>query len=130
MNEPSESGRMKNIQEMVGKTLEANGELSKIRANLRLQILNVLRGTDHQSTSLTNLQKNDWPHYDFIHQMILEYFEWMQLNYSAEIFAVEIGHDKSTLTRNQLEERLETIFKRKIQPQKDVPILVNLLFEK
>lgn len=113
---------------MVGKTLEANGELSKIRASLRLQILNVLRGND-QSMSLTNFRENEWPHYDLIHEMIMEYFQWMKYNYSAEIFAAEIGHEKSKITRNLLEERLETIFKRKFHMRKDVPILLNLFFE-
>lgn len=105
-----------------------SGELSKIRANLRLQILNVLRGTD-QSASLTNFHENEWSHYNLIHEMIIEYFQWMKYNYSAEIFAAEIGHEKSKMTRNQLEEKVETIFKRKSPIRKDVPILLNVFFE-
>lgn len=61
--------------------------------------------------------------------MIIEYFHWMKYNYSTEIFAVEIGHDDSKVTRNQLEEKVETILKRKVTMRKDVPVLVNLLFE-
>lgn len=128
METTSESGRVKNLQKMVGKTLEANGELSKIRASLRLQILNVLRGTE-QSTSLTNFHENEWPHYNLIHEMIMEYFQWMKYNYSAEIFAAEIGHEKSKMVRNHLEEQLEAIFKRKVHMRKDVPMLLNLLFD-
>lgn len=128
METTSESGRVKNLQKMVGKTLEANGELSKIRASLRLQILNVLRGTE-QSTSLTNFHENEWPHYNLIHEMIMEYFQWMKYNYSAEIFAAEIGHEKSKMVRNHLEEQLEAIFQRKVHMRKDVPMLLNLLFD-
>lgn len=128
MDTSSESGRVKSLKKLVEKTLEANGELSKIRASLRLQILNVLRGND-QSTSLTNFHENVWPHYDLVHEMIMEYFHWMKFNYSAEIFATEIGHGKSKMTRNNLEEKLETLFKRKLQMRKDVPILLNLFFE-
>lgn len=118
--------REKHLQEQIKKMLQANGELNKIRSALRLQVLNVFRDTN--DVSLTNFSSNRWTTFDLINSLILEYFQWMSFNFSAEIFAAEIGQcDEKSLSRNEMEEKIEAIAVDEVHFVKHVPLLLNVL---
>lgn len=113
------------LQESIKKKLEANGELNKIRANLRLHIFNMLRKSS--DSPLTDFSNNKWTHYNLINEMILEYFQSMSFNYSTEIFTAEIGYKCTAFNRNELEKKLETMSTSEMHFDDDLPLLLTTL---
>lgn len=120
MTDPKANTREKELKDFIKKTLEANGELTNIRAALRLKTMNVLRKS--KKTPMTNFTAHHFQKLNCLNDLILEYFRWIGFSYSAEIFSAEIGRDSIVADRHYLEEQLP-----EITIDKDVPILINLL---
>lgn len=120
--------RQMNLKNFIKKSLDENGELNKIRAALRSKILNLMRDGD-KSMSFTNFTANQFGNFNFINELILEYFRYIGFNYSHEIFAAEVGMDVKECDemerRVQLEKNIEKL--SPIEINKDVPLLLNLL---
>lgn len=123
----SEASREHSMKESIKKKLEAGGELNKIRANLRLQVLNILRNSS--SAPLTDFDANGWTHYDLINQLILEYLQWMSFNYSAEILDAEIGPKGEQFSRNEMEKKLAKMSTAGVNFVDNIPLLLTLLNE-
>lgn len=110
------------LKEMVQDILENNGEIRKLRANLQLKILDIVRGGDRSSiikypatataVGLTgnNINSNSKTTTDtitIINQMIMEYFQWIGYQYTAEMYQLETNTTfNSNVDRIQLEKQL------------------------
>lgn len=124
--------READLKNLIKKSLDENGEMDKIRAALRSKILNVIRDGD-KSIKFSNFVEKRWTKYDFLHDLVLEYFRWMGFHYSAEIFAAEIGVQEADESgkesqRTRLEKKLEKC--RAIdstQINQELPLLLSLL---
>lgn len=118
------NSREDGLKSLIKDTLEANGELNKVRAALRLQILSVFRRD--KKLPMTKFAESKWHHLNLVNELIMEYFDWIGFSYSSEIFAAEIGQ-KTEVNRMQLEEKLEKLGAFKVTANNSVPLLLNLL---
>lgn len=102
----TEKVREKELHQMVVDVLEENGALSKLRADLRFKVLDIVRGGDKSpmikppESQRSNLAVNS------INKMILEYFQWNSYNYTKDMFALETGSQFDAMDRTLLEKQL------------------------
>lgn len=113
------------LKESVKRTLEANGELNKIRAHLRLEVLNIFR--EPSSLPMTNFGENKRTHFDLVNELVLEYLQWLSFNYSAEVFACESGQKAAPFDRNRTEQLLEKSSQSRVHFVEHVPLLLCIL---
>lgn len=102
MQKNQEEAKKMELKKMVQDILGNNGEMRKLRANLQLKVLDIVRGGDSSTilkypaavaaTAFT-VDKNgtNTNAITIINQMIMEYFQWIGYQYTAEMYELETG---------------------------------------
>lgn len=114
-------GYEKMLLDLVRNTLENSRELSKTRCEMRMKVLEVIRGgeklpineqiPDRQATT------------QFMNNLILEYMQWYGYQYTIEMFCTETGC--KPLARDYLESKINA-------PElldKDLPLLLEIVMK-
>ena len=114
-------GYEKMLLDLVRHTLENNKELSKTRCEMRLKVLEVIRGGEKLPM---NDQKSDrQATTQFMNNLILEYMQWHGYQYTIEMFSTETGC--KPLARDYLESKMNA----NEQSDKDLPLLLELVMK-
>ncbi|CAO1405978.1 unnamed protein product [Diamesa hyperborea] len=109
------------LLDLIRNTLEKNKDLSKTRCEMRLKVLEVIRGG-------ANLPMNDQTSdrqaaTQLMNSLILEYLQWYGYQYTIEMFSTETGC--KPLDRDYLESKINT----PEQTDKDLPLLLELVIK-
>lgn len=111
------------IYEAVKDTLEENGGLKEIRANIQKKVFEVIRGDGAKSGS-PRVNERD-PRIQLVNQLIMQYFHWYGYMYTIEMFGVESGTDTTCPPPQFLESRLANRqYKSHV-----LPILIELVMD-
>ena len=93
---------MSSIEELktsLKETMIKRGILNKIKAEMRQEIYEALDNDDNPKPKLT--RENF-----IINELIKEYFNYNDYNYSSKVFQSETGQIKNNLNRNELAKEL------------------------
>lgn len=114
-------GKEQRLFDILRKELEKKEFLGKIKAEMCGKILDIVRFGDKSPINEPSSTSLNSPSC-MLNHLILEYFEWMNLYFTKEMFSSEMGIKKEA-NRNLIEEHLNI-------PNgfdKDLPILFDLL---
>lgn len=112
---------MASIQELTAALkdhLEAKGVLDKVRGSLRAEIFGTIADRDAQVHRPTNENY-------LVNELIREYLEYNNYNYTNSTFEVESGNDKTALDRNFLAHQLGVV---ENEETRSVPLLYALVY--
>ena len=94
------------------------GILNKIKAEMRQEIYNIL-DNDNDNEQKPNLTKENF----IINELIKEYFDYNDYNYSSKVFQSETGQIKNELKRDDLAKELNII---EGENNKNKPLLYSI----
>jgi lisH domain-containing protein FOPNL len=112
---------MASIQELTAALkdhLESKGVLDKVRSSLRAEIYNTINDKSLQIHKPTNENY-------LLNELIREYLEYNNYNYTNSTFETESGNDKAPLDRNFLSRQLGV---SESEDTRAVPLLYALVF--
>ena len=90
----------KELCKSVTESLKENGFLDKMRADVRKEILDVLKGERYRHHQPSNELSAD----NFvINELIKEYLEWNNYNQTSDVLSLESGQPKQRVSRGELE---------------------------
>ena len=110
---------MSSIEELktsLKETMIKRGILNKIKAEMRQEIYEALDNDDNPKPKLT--RENF-----IINELIKEYFNYNDYNYSSKVFQSETGQIKNNLNRNELAKELNLI---EGENNKNKPLLYSI----
>ena len=110
---------MSSIEELktsLKETMIKRGILNKIKAEMRQEIYDALDNDDNPKPKLT--RENF-----IINELIKEYFNYNDYNYSSKVFQSETGQIKNNLNRNELAKELNLI---EGENNKNKPLLYSI----
>jgi LisH len=109
------------LVDTIRKRLTENGEMNKIESEVRAMVLNDIRSGD-KSPLIVSTSKNAKSPTQIANHLVLEYLEWMNFQYTKEMFAKEsdVGNASS---RNFLDSQIGD---SKADFDKDLPLLMTL----
>ena len=110
---------MSSIEELkasLKETMIKRGILNKIKAEMRQEIYEALDNDDNPKPKLT--RENF-----IINELIKEYFNYNDYNYSSKVFQSETGQIKNNLNRNELAKELNII---EGENNKNKPLLYSI----
>ena len=110
---------MSSIEELktsLKETMIKRGILNKIKAEMRQEIYEALDNDDNPKPKLT--RENF-----IINELIKEYFNYNDYNYSSKVFQSETGQIKNNLNRNDLAKELNII---EGENNKNKPLLYSI----
>ncbi|XP_058444356.1 uncharacterized protein LOC131425999 [Malaya genurostris] len=115
---------------MVRNCLEGDHYLRKVRCEMRRKVLESIQGTD-ASAPASSPSAAPPPAIQLINQLILEYFDWYNLQYSAEMFSVESETPRlaGKSRRQRLLSSLLPVLEEPLQFQPDLPVLAELIMK-
>ena len=114
---------MNSIEELKSSLKEEmikRGILNKIKAEMRQEIYNIL-DNDNDNDQKPNLTKENF----IINELIKEYFDYNDYNYSSKVFQSETGQIKNELKRDDLAKELNII---EAENNKNKPLLYSIFF--
>ena len=114
---------MNSIEELKSSLKEEmikRGILNKIKAEMRQEIYNIL-DNDNDNEQKPNLTKENF----IINELIKEYFDYNDYNYSSKVFQSETGQIKNELKRDDLAKELNII---EGENNKNKPLLYSIFF--
>ena len=112
---------MSSIEELkasLKETMIKRGLLNKIKAEMRQEIYEALDNDDNPKPKLT--RENF-----IINELIKEYFDYNDYNYSSKVFQSETGQIKNDLKRDDLTKELNII---EAENNKNKPLLYSIFF--
>ncbi|XP_055617649.1 uncharacterized protein LOC129762996 [Toxorhynchites rutilus septentrionalis] len=123
------------LLQTVRSCLEQKNYLRKVRSEMRQKVLETIQipaeGTE--SLFLGSGGGDDQPPKAvlLINQMILEYLEWYNLQYSAEMFSAETGTApmERTYRRQKLQSTLSATLEDPLEFQSNLPVLAELVMK-
>uniref|UniRef100_A0A1Q3FT04 FGFR1 oncogene partner (FOP) N-terminal dimerisation domain-containing protein n=1 Tax=Culex tarsalis TaxID=7177 RepID=A0A1Q3FT04_CULTA len=113
--------------------LEGDSYLRRARCDMRRKVLETIQGsgdnlfagnqTDHQQLPPRPIR--------LINQLILEYLDWYNLQYTAEMFTVESGTGRleAPVRRQMLQSSLKPALEDPVEFQPDLPVLAELVMK-
>ncbi|XP_058795400.1 centrosomal protein 20 [Phymastichus coffea] len=111
----------KELIDAVRSSLEADGELSQIKAEMRTKVMKLLEGSNRSSKP----KHPKSPHEVLlINELIREYLDWMGYKYTSSVLVTECELSKQPLNRIFITKSLGTIDTEKT---KDLPVLFSLV---
>ncbi|XP_014472573.1 PREDICTED: lisH domain-containing protein FOPNL [Dinoponera quadriceps] len=111
----------KDLINAVRESLKADGELDRIKAEMRTEVIKLLDCSSKDSKS-----KTVKPTHDIIvlNELVREYLDWMGYKYSSTVFIAECDLSKHPLDRTLLAQGLGV---RDSEKSKNLPLLCNLV---
>ena len=108
------------LLEAIRENMNTSGEMNKIESEVRAMVLNELRSGD--KSSMNSMPSNEKSPTRVANHLILEYLDWMNFQYTKELFEKESG-DKSGPSRSIVESQIDGT---KSTFDKDIPILMKM----
>lgn len=112
------------ILDTLRKQMIDSGKMKKIESEVRTMVLNEIRGGDKSPLSLLP-GKNENSPTQIVNNLILEYLEWMNFQYTKETFVKESGVENSP-SRVLIEAQVGV---KDINFDKDLPLLMTLIMK-
>ena len=92
----------KELCKSVTESLKENGFLNKMSAEVRKEILNVLKEEQKNHQPSSELSADNF----VINELIKEYLEWNHYNQTSDVLSLESGQPKQRVTRAELEKSI------------------------
>lgn len=137
MDKKEESLSEVELQRAIKSMLIKRNEFTKIRAELRCKIIEILRENEQDSLNVA-VHSND-PHSNtkpqtILNKLILQYFSWFGFNYAAEVFSVESGINHTEIDCSDIVAQFnlsnrKTGNEKNDDKDKDLPILLQLIIK-
>ena len=108
------------LHEAIRENMKKSGEMNKIESEVRAMVLNEIRSGD--KSSMNSMPRNEKSPTRIANLLILEYLEWMNFQYTKELFEKECG-DEGGLSRSSVESHID---ENKSNFDKDMPILMSI----
>ncbi|XP_011501936.1 PREDICTED: lisH domain-containing protein FOPNL [Ceratosolen solmsi marchali] len=102
-------------------SLDADGELSQIKAAMRTKVMKLLEGSHRSSRSKCLKSPREVL---IINELIREYLDWMGYKYTSTVLISECELSKQPLDRTFINKDLGTV---ETEKTKDVPLLFCLI---
>lgn len=111
----------KDLINAVTESLKADGELGRIKAKVRTEVIKLL-----DNSNKGNKMKLPKPSQDivFINELIREYLDWMGYKYSSTVFISECNLSKQPIERSLLVQSLGTM---ESESSTNVPLLCSIV---
>ncbi|XP_051173826.1 uncharacterized protein LOC127289748 isoform X2 [Leptopilina boulardi] len=104
-------------EESVRDSLEADGQLGRIKAEMRTEVMKLLDGSSKSS----RVKRPKSPHdVLFLNELIREYFDWIGYKYTSNVFVTECELGKQPLDRAFLTQDLGV---KETEKSKSLPLL-------
>jgi hypothetical protein len=113
--------RDRKIFEAIRKELEKKKTMRKMKAEMRAEVLKVVRFGDRSPINEAPSDNLKSPIY-VLNQLILDYFEWMGFYLSANMLASEVG-----LIRKEKRKTLEEKLKLGEKLNKELPLIFSIM---
>ncbi|XP_058811242.1 uncharacterized protein LOC131676136 [Topomyia yanbarensis] len=132
---PSSIDPEEQLLHTVRNCLESSRYLRKVRCEMRRKVLETIQGSegDNMFTGGGGGSSTASPPsaIQLINQLILEYFDWYNLQYSAEMFSVESETPRlaGKVRRQTLLASLRSNLGKPLQFQPDLPVLAELIMK-
>ncbi|XP_014217792.1 lisH domain-containing protein FOPNL [Copidosoma floridanum] len=111
----------KELIDAVRNSLEADGELSRMKAEMRTKVMKLLEGSHKSSRS----SQPKSPHEVLIlNELIREYLDWMGYKYTSSILVSESDLSKQPLDRTFITKELGAV---ETEKTKELPLLFCLV---
>ena len=92
----------KDLHQQITESLKEKGFLDKMNAEVRTEILRVLKGEKEKKKPPTDLSTDNF----VINELVKEYLEWNHYNQTSDVMSLETGQPKNRITRAELENTL------------------------
>lgn len=127
-NAPSKLDPEGKLLETVRHCLEGNLYLRRVRCDMRKKVLETIQGSGESLFSGTGEPPRP---IQLLNQLILEYLDWYNMQYTAELFSLESGSPRlnGTLRRQTLRSALKPCLEDPIEFQPDLPVLAELVMK-
>ena len=89
----------KDLSKTVTQSLKENGFLNKMSAEVRKEILNVMKNENQNHQLSPELSADNF----VINELIKEYLEWNHFNQTSDVLSLESGQPKQRISRAELE---------------------------
>ncbi|XP_043479325.1 uncharacterized protein LOC122509378 [Leptopilina heterotoma] len=107
--------------ETVRDSLEADGQLGRIKAEMRTEVMKLLDGSSKSS----RVKRPKSPHdVLFLNELIREYFDWIGYKYTTNVFVTECELGKQPLDRSFLAQDLGV---KETEKSKSLPLLFCII---
>ncbi|KAL1397761.1 hypothetical protein pipiens_009504 [Culex pipiens pipiens] len=130
--EPSSSDPEAKLLQTVRHCLEGDSYLRRARCDMRRKVLETIQGTGENLFAGNTADQQLPPRpIRLINQLILEYLDWYNLQYTAEMFAVESGTGRleAPVRRQMLQSSLKSALEDPVEFQPDLPVLAELVMK-
>lgn len=109
----------KDLVNAVRESLKADGDLDRIKAEMRTEVMKLLDCSSKESKTVK-------PPYDtvFLNELIREYLDWMGYQYSSTVFIAECDLPKHPLDRTLLTQGLKV---KDNERSRNLPLLCSLV---
>ncbi|KAG7209617.1 hypothetical protein KM043_011270 [Ampulex compressa] len=110
----------KDLINAVRESLKADGELARIKAEMRTEVIKLL---DNSGKERMNVSK---PSHDIVllNELIREYLDWMGYKYSSTVFIAESDLHRQSLDRTLLAQSLGV---QENEKSKSLPLLCSII---
>lgn len=110
------------IYKAIKKELSKSDSMRSFRGEIRKQVIDIVRGDECEDQMEDDITIGPCSPTDLLNQLILDYFNWMNLKYSYNMFAIESG-TKMKMSKKKLRRR----FKNSEDFSKRVPVLLEIM---
>lgn len=111
----------KDLVNAVRESLKADGELDRIKAEMRTEVIKLLDCSSKESKSKAIKPSHDIM---FLNELIREYLDWMGYKYSSTVFIAECDLPKHSLDRTLLTQGLGV---KENEQSRNLPLLCSLV---
>ncbi|XP_011865357.1 PREDICTED: lisH domain-containing protein FOPNL [Vollenhovia emeryi] len=111
----------KDLVNAVRESLKADGNLDRMKAEMRTEVMKLLDCSGKESKSRTVKAPHDIV---FVNELVREYLDWMGYKYSSTVFIAECDLPKHCLDRKLLAQGLGV---KDNEKSRDLPLLCGLV---
>lgn len=111
----------KDLVNAVRESLKADGDLDRIKAEMRTEVMKLLDCSSNDTKSKAVKPSHDIM---FLNELVREYLDWMGYKYSSTVFTAECDIPKHPLDRTLLAQSLGV---KDSERSKNLPLLCSLI---
>lgn len=108
------------FKEIISNRMEKSGKMNKIESDVRAMVLNEIRDGDPSPISMAKSEKTVTK---FANHLVLEYLEWMNFQYTKDLFGKESGTEISPSSRSIVEAQVD---QKQSDFDQELPVLMTL----
>ena len=110
----------KDLCKTVTQSLKENGFLNKMSAEVRSEVLNVLKNEQQNYQLSPEFSADNF----VINELIKEYLEWNNFNQTSDVLSLESGQPKQRISRVELENTMNV---RSGENSEKIPLLYSII---